>query len=308
MWTPSEQLRWKFAAAVLLFDGLGCLFLGLAISPDVWLIFLEIAALAAFGLFYRIKRNEPRVAHTFISLAQLGLYTLALCVASYVIVRFNRPFIDDVLYHLDKLLGFDWFPAFVAANKMPWLSSIMITAYNSSPVQIVLITVFLGLTLATERLEKFLEAFMIGGVITLSLWAIYPSFGAATYAITAGLTNAMPGLADALPFVKPQLALLSGEMTTIEISKLQGIVGAPSFHTVMALVSVYAFKDRGIWFVLMAGWNIIVICSVPVFGCHHLIDVFAGAAVALTAIALAERLAAARAGSSNGAVLRPIAT
>lgn len=298
MWTASERLRWQFVFGNIGFIVLGCLAVGLSVSYEAFTTLLVTAGLTAVGVFYRVKRDEPRVATTLIALAQLSLFALSLAIASYVIVRFNRPLVDAFLYQLDHLLGFDWLHAFTAANKISWLSTLLIAAYNSSPVQIVLITVLLGLTLQTQRLEKFLEAFMIGGIMTLSIWAIYPSFGAATYTITAGLAEGFPNLTSVLPFVKPQLALLSGQMTTIEISEITGIVGAPSYHTVMALVSTYAFKDRGIWFVGAAAWNIIVLFSVPIYGCHHMVDVFAGAAVAVTSIAIAERLAALRAAGS----------
>jgi membrane-associated phospholipid phosphatase len=211
---------------------------------------------------------------------------------SYLALTFNRPLIDGLLYSIDQSLGFDWASAFKSLMSTPLLKHVLGLAYNSTQAQIVLLAAALGLAGQTERLDKFMLAFMTGGVMTICVWALYPSYGAATYVYSLGAAGGLPGLNAVFRFVEPQLALQSGQMTSVTLTELTGVVGAPSFHTVMALVTVYACSSLGKWFWPVAAWNILVVASVPVFGGHHVCDVIAGVAVAAAAIYIAEWMSA----------------
>ena len=153
-----------------------------------------------------------------------------------------------------------------------------------------LLAVVLALTGQTDRLDKYLLAFMLGGVITVGLWAVYPSFGAATYLYSTGAATGLPPLEAVYSFVKPQLALHSVKFVSINLTELTGVVGAPSFHTIMSLLTVWAVAGFGIWFWLVAGWNVFVLASIPVFGGHHFADMLAGSLVAAVSIVIAKRV------------------
>jgi hypothetical protein len=292
MWTAHERLRWQIILALMAFDAVVALSSGIAIHGANLIFAAGFLAFLAFGVFYRFVRPIEHVASAVIALSQIAAFAVTLALTSYLALTFNRPLIDGLLYSMDQSLGFDWATAFKFLMSTPLLKHILGLAYNSTQAQIVLLAAALGLAGQTERLEKFMLAFMVGGVMTICLWALYPSYGAATYVYTLGAAGGLPGLNAVFRFVEPQLALQSGHLTSITLTELTGVVGAPSFHTVMSLVTVYACASLGKWFWPVAAWNVLVVASVPVFGGHHVCDVLAGAAVAVAAIYIAEWMAA----------------
>ena len=67
---------------------------------------------------------------------------------------------------------------------------------------------------------------------------------------------------------------------------MQGIVTMPSYHTVMAVLLTYAFRGTGLVGYGIATLNAVMLISIPPIGGHYLVDVIAGAALALGAIAV----------------------
>jgi membrane-associated phospholipid phosphatase len=85
-------------------------------------------------------------------------------------------------------------------------------------------------------------------------------------------------------------ALWRDGAANIRFDEVLGLIGAPSFHTVMALLTV-----RSLWGVRWIGpisliANGLVLLAVPADGGHHFIDAIAGAAVAVAAVLAARRL------------------
>ena len=67
---------------------------------------------------------------------------------------------------------------------------------------------------------------------------------------------------------------------------MQGIVTMPSYHTVMAVLLTYAFRRTGLIGYGIATLNLVMLLSIPPIGGHYLVDVLAGGALALGAIAV----------------------
>jgi membrane-associated phospholipid phosphatase len=70
---------------------------------------------------------------------------------------------------------------------------------------------------------------------------------------------------------------------SFDLSQLQGLISFPSYHTVLAVLLTYAHR-RSRLLVPIALVNGIMLFSIPSYGGHYLIDIFAGAVVALLAI------------------------
>jgi membrane-associated phospholipid phosphatase len=66
---------------------------------------------------------------------------------------------------------------------------------------------------------------------------------------------------------------------------MTGVICFPSFHTTMALASIYAFRRTGIIGICVAGINSAMLFAIPFVGGHYLVDMIAGAGVALVSIA-----------------------
>jgi len=117
-----------------------------------------------------------------------------------------------------------------------------------------------------------------------------------------GLMLLVPA-AGAYPYYRPQRELFDGFGThagmwhyetlstlrtqiapVLDFNNIEGLVTFPSFHTVLAIITAYVCRD--IWFIaLPAGvLNGIVIVSTLPEGGHFLVDVLAGAGIALAGI------------------------
>ena len=62
------------------------------------------------------------------------------------------------------------------------------------------------------------------------------------------------------------------------------MVSFPSFHTTMALILIWAFRGTSLIGWLITGLNLAMLCAVPYFGGHYLVDMIAGAAVMLLSL------------------------
>jgi membrane-associated phospholipid phosphatase len=78
-------------------------------------------------------------------------------------------------------------------------------------------------------------------------------------------------------------ALRARTFTRVDLGALRGLVCAPSFHTVCAvlyILTAWPIKKLRWWLV---GLNIVMLLAVPVEGTHYLTDMIAGMLVALFA-------------------------
>ena len=80
-------------------------------------------------------------------------------------------------------------------------------------------------------------------------------------------------------------ALRSQADTTLDLSKVQGLVTFPSFHTNLAIITAYAVRDIRFFAVPVTILNGIVIVATLPEGGHYLVDVLAGAVIAASCIA-----------------------
>jgi membrane-associated phospholipid phosphatase len=67
---------------------------------------------------------------------------------------------------------------------------------------------------------------------------------------------------------------------------MNGIVQMPSYHTVLVVLFTYAFRGTGLIGYVIAALNIFMLLAIPPVGGHYLVDVLAGGALALGAIAV----------------------
>lgn len=286
---PVERLQLALIAVVIFCD-LALLWRGpmtMAASDALKPLIGGLIA-AGVGLYYRHVRGEERLAVALIGTAFLIWFSCGIATLNYLAVAFDRPLIDDMLLAWDQALGIDWPKLFVALKSTPLLGLLLTIAYASSLLQVAIVVPVLALLGRTERLDRFFLAFILAAAFTIGFWAAFPSFGAATYLFATGAVTELPGAVVDLAYAKSLLALKAGLMPHIVLGEMKGLIAFPSFHTVMAVLTVYAAAavPRAFWPAMV--WNGIVLLSVPVDGGHHVVDIFAGLAVAYAAIAAAD--------------------
>lgn len=289
--TFQAHQRDVFLVFLILFNT--ALFVFFEKTPDInaHLFTGALTALLYLGAsYYSNYRNETRIAQAFYCTGQLAAFTFLMATANHLLVLFQRPLIDPLLVHWDALLGFHW-PAVIAwFQASPFWDSILTLAYMSSLPQIAVLVVVLAFTGRSIKLNRFMNAFFVAATITVGFWALFPSLGSLAYYLNAGLTVNTSGLTLDHAYVETLNYFFAGNWQALDADRMTGLIAFPSFHSVLAVVTIYGFwRVPHIWLPALA-LNTFVIISVPVDGGHHLVDVFAGVAVAIVSILLAEGL------------------
>ncbi|MFK7903242.1 MAG: phosphatase PAP2 family protein [Nitratireductor sp.] len=233
-------------------------------------------ALILGGLAYRVTNRSERIASTFICAALLILFTVVMSLYNYLLLPLERAQIDEALAAIDISLGVDW-PALMAwAAQNPVLNVVFRLVYMSTMAQITLLIVLLGLTGRVIQMDILLTSLIISAIITICFWGLYPSFGAvAVYEVPANISNAVaPMVGEA--YARELKDLAANGPTLIGPYEVRGLIGFPSYHSVLAFITLFASRPLKFVFPVLLVLNIIMLPAILVQGGHHLIDVIAG--------------------------------
>ncbi|WP_320195192.1 phosphatase PAP2 family protein [Agrobacterium rosae] len=248
------------------------------------------AALFFGGQYYRVVRCEERLA---LALGASGLFiffTLVTSIFNYLLLPIHFPVMDNVLVKLDAAMGYDWPSLVVWFSQWPTLSRLLLFVYFSSLPQLILAILLLGLSGQERMLWHFLLTGILGVLGCIAVWAIFPSFGASSvHELSQSVLDAVP-VAVSPQYSAEVLRLSRDGAHYISPANVLGLIGFPSFHTVMACMAV-VFMARFKWiFPFVALVNIAMVLAILVHGGHHLSDVFGGIVMFVVAYLLAGKL------------------
>lgn len=279
--------RMTFAPSSLRFVSLGV----------TWIAFLVIGPLIVQR---RLRYKASRFARTIVPIADgtalLTRYAVLLTVlgvptvmCTYLTAALALPLWDADLAAIDRAMGFGW-PQFVAwTNQYPSLVFVLRLAYHSTSAQIAILFLILAYTGREERLAEFVAIFGVTSILTNLDAALVPAEGAYAYfkpgSDIAGNYTALSGMWHH----ETLTALRTQAVPVFDFYNVEGLVTFPSFHTVLAIMIAYGFRDYKPLFVLAVIANALVIVGAISEGGHHLIDIFAGAAIATFGITLVTR-------------------
>ncbi|WP_426126177.1 phosphatase PAP2 family protein [Pararhizobium sp. PWRC1-1] len=255
---------------LVLFKGVEIDFAGYASLASIGL------AMIALGQFYRVVRPDFRVSTTITATGLFILFTLCGSIFNYMLLPIHFATIDGVLVQIDSAMGFSWLQTMIWLSGYPFLVALLNIVYSSSLPQMIVVILILGFSGRTHSLYRFLLTGMIGVLIAMIFWFFFPSFG------TAALYPLPPLVRDAMalavgPEYGAQLNRLALQGAVYLTPKdVLGLIAFPSFHTVMACMSVYFLRhSRGLFWASMA-LNLIMLPAIVVQGGHHLTDVLGG--------------------------------
>jgi hypothetical protein len=258
------------------------------------------AALFGFGYFYSRVRPDANLAAMLFGASFLCTFSAAADFLNYLLLTVAGHPIDETLARVDRALGFHWPQLIAWAAAHPVLNAALHAIYETSLPQIAALVVCLGLFRQPARIYGFCIALAIGAGIAIGFWTLFPSFGAfAVYHLPEQVALKTNAALDG-SYAHALNALLAHGPDRIGPRAVKGLIGFPSFHTVMALLTIwYARNLPGLrWAALVL--NVLVVASTPIHGGHHLVDLFGGAATACVAIWLSARiLATAREGQPS---------
>jgi hypothetical protein len=266
-----------------------------SIKPESALFSLGAIALYAGIAYYnarRSRRHSAVVAFMFGSAAQLFLITALMTPLTYIAAALDLPMQDANLAALDRALGLDWRAYLVFVNERPWLIGYLALGYALIAWPVFGVPVLLGATRRFGRLQQFTVAFALALVATTILSTLAPALG--TYhqlgISPADYTHLTPG--GYLDQLRDFPRVRDGSLRELDIVHLVGIITFPSFHAAACVLYLWALW--AVWWMrpIVVLTNGLMLLSTPIGGGHYFVDIFAGMAVAVLAIAAANRLSA----------------
>jgi hypothetical protein len=207
--------------------------------------------------------------------------TLTGVIASYPVAAVSSGFSDASLTRIDQLMHFDWNGWYAYVAERPTLQHVGVIAYATIYLSPAILLGYMAWTNQKAAARQFLFSFWLAAAITLLLFPLFPAKGPLAYQWTGAIPY-MPTSALYQSEMIPELR--ANLLTAIDMGALRGLVCAPSFHTVSAVLYIAAAWSlpRLRWIVLPI--NFAMILSIPVEGNHYLADMLIGATVAISAI------------------------
>jgi hypothetical protein len=250
---------------------------------------LAAASFAVAGRYLISNKWGTRLAVVLLSCAQLQIMLLLGAPLSYVAASANLPLQDATFACYDQLLGLDWRAYYNFVMQRPALIPYAYIAYAMFSLLPIVTPLVLGLTKHYARLQNFTLACILTVCATVVISAILPAIG--TYQQLGLPAESLNFKASGylvqlheLPFVR------DGSLHSLYITHLGGIVTFPSFHAAAAILNMWALW--GVWwmrpFALIANGGMLL--ATPLVGGHYFVDVFAGAGIAVLAIATAKTM------------------
>ena len=227
---------------------------------------------------------QPMLVEAYTQISSISCLAV---LASYEIGSLDVAYQDALLAQIDRALGFDWVAVTLLVARHEWLQALLRFGYQSFVWQSFVVIALLALSGAHRRLQLFMLAWIVALAMALAGLALAP---AQTAWIHFGAHIPLPDLAAQVGKAQSTTleTLRAGGLRNLLNEPFEGIVAFPSFHTVGAILYVWA-----LWGFVRLRWpavalNGLMILATPVIGAHYFIDTVAGAGVALAALILAQ--------------------
>ncbi len=248
----------------------GLTFLGFG-QLVAWLLLI-----GAVGYFYARNNREMRLA----DMAYFGALWISMtacgAVATYLVASLRLPLYDAQFVGIDSWFGFNWLEHAAFIKSYPLFSTILLLAYGSAMMQIILLVIFFAHTKNEVMNHELWWTAAIALILTTIVSGIFPALGAFSYFNT--------DLEKAIHLSHLQ-ALRDGTNMVFSLGQMQGIVTLPSYHTVLAILLIYVCRSIRYLFPFSVVLNGLMLIATPYYGGHYLIDMVAGAIVAGVTIA-----------------------
>lgn len=277
---PAEKICAGIIATLLVFDAILIPVRGVGVD---WINYALMSAIGltaiGVGQFYRTVRPEEKIALAATASGLFILFTIVGSVFNYLLLPVGARRIDDILTKFDAYLGFSWTDAVIYVASMPALGSLLRWIYASSMPQLILIILILGFSGQRDGLHRFLLTGFIGALISIALWAMFPSSGPAAFEILpASISSTLDMVVGGSYGAELNRLALEGP-TFLSPKDALGLIAFPSFHTVMACMAVWFMFRMAFAFPVFLIINILMLPAILVHGGHHLVDVIGGFAV-----------------------------
>lgn len=290
----SERLRLASLLAIL-----AALIVAIASAPLVGVHWSSAGASGAalslsllLGASLRLRSfGRPTALATFSEvLALVLLGGLANAAVAMIALRSGAPMADPLLKWADSLAGLS------AQDLVAWMAD---QGFSLEPLHFIYASSFPQLAASVlllpffgRRLEVWRLCFMF--LVTLLTCAlvsfVLPAFGSFIDAAPSTI-RALPAGAGTYAF-EPVTQFRSLPVAELALNDITGVITFPSFHTIMALITIQVWSWNRALRVPVLVWNLAVIFTTLPMGGHYYVDILAGLLVwwgwARTATAIAQ--------------------
>lgn len=300
MTTPEEAAAWRLFVCNWRVLGAmtATLVAVLAVTP-FWIepvsALLPVAVIGGYAgyPYYHLRHSQQRdpfVIFTLGATGQMLLIPAVMTPLTYIAASADLPLQDTVLHAVDGALHLDWVAYYNFFYTHHALLAAAVWSYSLIGCPVFGVPIALGWTERYRRLQVFTLAFAIALIATTIISAFVPAIG--TYKLlhvrfdpdvfTPG--GYLSQLHD-LPLVR------NGTLREMSFRSLAGLVTFPSFHAASAVLYLWALWPVRWLGPVAAVANVMMVLAAPVVGGHYFVDIFAGIAVAIGAIAAATCIA-----------------
>ena len=269
--TAASTRVWLLLGIVSFGDCVWCARLGMGLS-HWWPLALLAVALAGLMLACRLSGVGPRIGATAEWVLLWLIFSVAGAVMTYLAAAQDGAVYDARLALLDAQLGFRWsgWLAYVAAH--PLLKFVFAVAYGSLLPQVLFSVFWLSFRRWDYRNAELLTNATLALLLTTAVFFLFPALGPCV---------GVPACHDA--YIEDLVGLRHGNLPSLDMMLLKGVIAFPSFHAALATLFTYAHR-RSPTFLPMAMFNGLMLLAIPSEGGHYLVDIIGGVVVGGVAI------------------------
>lgn len=287
----SNRLAWAIIGALLLVDLLWMSQTAISIAPWSLIGPLAIGAgVAGLAMFYRVRRQEPRLADALDLVGQMTAFMVVGALFSYLVVTPGLAMRDSALDAADRALGLDWLAYLRWMDDHAWFARVLSFSYASFMPQILLLLIVLPFMGQGPAARVTVLAMILAGVVTISISGLLPALS--TFAHYDVDLADYPSLKPAAAFIHlpDLLAAHSGRPLHLDLTRAHGIITFPSYHAALGLLALLgAWSNRWLRGPFLIA-NVLMIVATPIDGGHYFSDVLGGLAIAAGCHVCARRL------------------
>lgn len=246
-------------------------------------------------LIWRLSKVTEAENPKYVRMMRCGLMVLflvpgmaSLAVLNHVLMAYPFPLADNLLDSWDRALGFDWLAFGRAIAYFPLVNFAMDQTYQFMLPALIAVGLYAIIVGRSDHASEFLGLVMITAVICVTIAALFPCVGAMDH-LADPAYKAMFSKDTGNSFV-PQLMEIRGTAPVLlNPLQLAGLAAFPSFHCVCGVLMIYGSRVTRISQVVASAFAVILIAATPTFGGHYLVDLIAGATIAIGLILIGRR-------------------
>lgn len=251
---------------------------------------LPVVLFLTTGAIARRWRRDEFLASFTMAAGLLLAFSLVLSTYNYLLLPVAVPLIDPWLLSTNAALGYDWIAFVDWAASYPLLSSALGSVYRSTLLQILAVLLALAVTRRFAVADLMVATIVVSGLATVAFWGLFPSIGVAPFLPLPETAQRAAALVVDGREGAALLRLVTLGPEVISPETMTGLIGFPSFHTVLACICVrFAWPIRWLrWPLLLL--NAAMLPAILLHGGHHLLDLAGGAAFFVASLWTATRL------------------